>query len=323
MKSAKAMMGASRLVGHVTGIQPGEQVLIVTDTATDISIAEAIRQASVEAGANAYILQVANAKTDSGEPPNLVVAAMLASDVVFTAVQVSLTHTDAVTAVCARGGRVAALTQWIPEMLEGGGIEADFSSIEPKVLQLAALWDNGSEIRVTSTLGTDIILDIRGREGTPHAKTGVVRPGTFHPIPDIEAPVSPVTGHGRIVCDASIPYLGIGILDEPVTLDVEDGRVVAIHGGWAADRVKESWESLRDPNVYNLAELGVGMNPHCRMRGLMLEDEGVATTCHFGIGTSTTLGGTVKAACHYDFIVNNPTIVLDGQIVMDQGNLAI
>lgn len=317
------LFGARRLVDQVTGVQRGERVLVVTDATTDPSIADAIRAAAVERGADAYVLLAAEAKADSGEPPAVVAAAMRAADVVFTAVRVSLTHTDVVREVCARGGRVAALTQWVPDMLVSGGIEADFQAIEPTVLALAALFDAGETLTVRSAAGTDMTMDIRGRLGTPHAKTGVVRKGTFHPIPDIEAPVSPVTGEGVIVCDASIPYLGIGVLEEPVTLRVRDGKVVSIEGGWAADRVRASWEAFGDPNVYNLAELGVGMNPHCRMRGLMLEDEGVATTCHFGIGTSNTLGGTVKAACHYDFIVHDPTIAIDGRVVMDRGVLKL
>ncbi len=59
----------------------------------------------------------------------------------------------------------------------------------------------------------------------------------------------------------------------------------------------------KDPNVYNIAEIGVGLNPNCRMCGIMLEDEGVISTCHIGIGTSITLGGTVKAAVHYDLLM--------------------
>ncbi len=96
-----------------------------------------------------------------------------------------------------------------------------------------------------------------------------------------------------------------------------------ITGDWAADRVRRAWESMDDHNVYNLAEIGIGMNPHCRLTGRMLEDEGVATTCHFGIGTSITLGGDVKAKCHYDFVVRNPTISVDSRVVMDEGVLLV
>lgn len=322
-RKTELMFGARRLANEVTGVGPGERALVIIDSATDESIAAALEAALEEAGAKVTVLRTERAKTDSGEPPPEIARAMLTADVVFLAVQVSLTHTEAVKAVCAAGGRVAALTQWVPEMLAGGGIEADFHAIEPTVMRMAAIWDAGSTVRVTSEAGTDMTLDIRGRFGTPHAKTGVVRPGTFHPIPDIESPVSPVTGDGVIVCDASIPYLDIGVLKEPVTLTVRDGRVVDISGGWAADRVRASWEALADSNVYNLAEIGIGMNPHCRLTGRMLEDEGVATTCHFGIGTSNTLGGTVKAKCHYDFIVQNPTISVDGRVVMDKGSLLV
>lgn len=91
----------------------------------------------------------------------------------------------------------------------------------------------------------------------------------------------------------------------------------------AADKVRTSWESMNDPNVYNVAELGIGMNPQCRLIGLMLEDEGVANTCHIGVGTSASLGGIVKAACHYDFIMHRPTIKVDGDTLMDEGGLTI
>ena len=51
----------------------------------------------------------------------------------------------------------------------------------------------------------------------------------------------------------------------------------------------------------------------------MLEDEGVFGSCHIGIGTSITLGGVVKAACHYDVIMKSGTIVADGKMLMEHG----
>ena len=74
-----------------------------------------------------------------------------------------------------------------------------------------------------------------------------------------------------------------------------------------------------DPNVYNIAQLSFGLNPMCRMQGIMLEDEGVYGTSHIGIGTSTLLGGTVKAPMHFDIIMWNPTLELDGVVVLRDG----
>lgn len=315
--------GAQKLVQVCANVQPGEEALVITDMRQDPALAEALTCALMAAKANPVVMNTVVAKRDSGEVPAPIAAAMMAADVVFTPVSVSLTHTDAVLEACAGGTRIVAMTQWTPDMMISGGIDADFVAIEPKVRRVARIWDQGETVRVTTAAGTDLTLDIRGRLGTPHAKTGIVRKGEFHPVPDIESPVSPVTAEGVIVCDGSIPYLGIGVLDEPVRLEVRNGNVVSISGGRAAEIVKQAWESMNDPNVYNVAEIGIGMNPHCRLIGIMLEDEGVASTCHIGIGTSTTLGGTVKAACHYDFILRNPTIVVDGTVLMDAGRLIL
>jgi len=323
MHTNEHLYGARRLVNICTSVRPGERVLIVRDSSTSPVIATALAAAAREVGGVPSVLEVADAKTDSGEPPEEVRSGLVDADVIFAAVQVSITHTHAVQAACKRGARVAALTQWVPEMLIGGGIDADFRAIEPTVMKVAKVFDEGSRVTVKTKMGTDMVLDITGREATPHAKTGVVRAGQFHPIPDIEAPVSLVTGSGVVVCDASIPYLGIGLLEEPVVLKVEDGNVVSIEGGAAADTIRAKWESLNDPTVYHLAELGIGMNPEARLTGRMLDDEGVATTCHFGIGTSDTLGGYVKAPSHFDFVLHDPTIVVDDIVVMEEGRLRL
>ena len=149
----------------------------------------------------------------------------------------------------------------------------------------------------------------------------MVEKGEFSTLPTVEANVSPLEGtaNGIIVADGSIPYVGIGVLEEPVTLKVKNGRIVEITGGRQAEMLKNDLAEKNDPNVYNIAEHGVGLNPKCHFCGFMLEDEGVYGSCHIGIGTSTNLGGTVKASCHYDVIMKNGTIKADGKILMENG----
>ena len=53
------------------------------------------------------------------------------------------------------------------------------------------------------------------------------------------------------------------------------------------------------------------------MCGIMLEDEGVLSTCHIGIGTNITLGGSIKAPIHYDLLMWEPKIEVDGEVVID------
>jgi leucyl aminopeptidase (aminopeptidase T) len=78
---------------------------------------------------------------------------------------------------------------------------------------------------------------------------------------------------------------------------------------------------LKDPNIYNIAELGVGMNPKCKAEGSMLLDEGALGTIHIALGTNAYIGGRVKASGHYDVLVSNPTLELDGVAVVKDGKL--
>jgi leucyl aminopeptidase (aminopeptidase T) len=141
------------------------------------------------------------------------------------------------------------------------------------------------------------------------------------PVPNVEANFSPIEGsaEGKIVADASIPYIGIGVLSEPVVATVKRGMITGIEGGNQAKKLADDLKSRNDPKVYNVAELGVGLNPKSIMQGIMLEDEGVFGTVHIGIGTNITLGGSVKAAIHYDLIMWEPTVELDGRIVLERG----
>ena len=111
------------------------------------------------------------------------------------------------------------------------------------------------------------------------------------------------------------PYLGIGILEEPIVCTMERGYITRMEGGPEADRLREYLSSFGDHNCFNVAELGVGLNPNARLTGEMLEDEGVLGTIHIGIGTSHTLGGEIVAPTHYDLLMWEPTIEVDGRVV--------
>lgn len=315
-------LGAETVVRICANVRPGEAVVIVTDAATE-PIAQAVGHASETAGGDVTICIMPTRRRDGNEPPAPVIAAMKVADVIFTPVSVSITHTDAIKDACAGGARAVAMTGFSDRMMQRGGIEADFVDLEPVCRFVATLLDAGSAVHLTSPGGTDMIISIEGRPGI--AKTCIVRPGEFSPVPDIEATVSPMEGsaNGVIVADASIPYLGIGVLQEPVRFKVRDGYIVDVTGGTAADTLRTAWASMNDPQVYNVAELGIGLNPACTLTGEMLEDEGCWGTVHIGTGTSTNLGGKIKAACHYDLLMDKASIVVDGKTILSDGELAI
>ncbi|MEX2642603.1 MAG: hypothetical protein WD270_04075 [Acetobacterales bacterium] len=321
MREVLMMPVAHKLVHMCGRVKPGETVVIVTDYGMDPSIAKVIAQAAMAAGANPNIITMPLNKHDSREPAKAVAEAMKHADVLYTPVSVSITHTEAMKTANSLGARGVIMTDFDTDMMIRGGMEANFEEIAPECDAIAAILDKGSVMEVTTELGTDLRMDIKGREGI--SKTCIAGDNDFTPACDIEATVSPVEGstEGVFVCDCSIPYLGIGAPDALVTGKVEKGMVTSLEGGEAARKVWASWQSMDDPMVFNFAELGIGLNPFCSATGRMLEDEGIRGTCHCGIGTSITLGGQVKASCHYDFVMYKPTIRIDGTVIVKDGEV--
>lgn len=322
MKQILMAKGARTIVEVCAGTKPGEKAVIVTEPCM-LSMAEAMAAAVIAAGAEPVITVLTPRSADGQEPPEPVAAAMKASNVFFNVVRTSITHTRATRDAAAAGSRGMMMTQFSEEMLMGGGINADFRAIAPQCEAVAKALEGSETIHLTTPHGTDLTFSARGRRG--NALTCLIEPGMFTTVPTIEANVSPLEGtaEGTIVADASIPYIGIGLLKEPITFKVEKGMIVSITGGSQADILKRNWESKNDPLVYNVAEMGIGLNPECRFIGYMLEDEGVYGSVHIGTGTNITLGGVIKAACHYDLIMTGATIVADGRYVLKDGKVAL
>ncbi len=318
------MPAARKLVGQCTNVQEGESVLIVTDPRMT-SIAEAIAVATREKHAEPVIAIIDLRSSDSTEPPKPVAEAMKAANVIFSAVSISITHTRAVKDAVAAGSRAIALTAVTEDMMVHGGLEADFDTVKVSCQAVGARMARTKTAHITSEQGTDLTFRVEGRR--VNVMPCVVGPGEFSPAPTAEVNFSPIEGtaNGVVVADASIPYLGIGLLKEPIRFTVRDGFIVEIEGGDSAQvaTLKAAWEKQADPNVYNVAEMGIGMNPSCRFTGLMLEDEGVLGSIHIGTGTNITLGGVVKAKSHYDLIMSKPTLELDGEILIDKGQLRL
>jgi leucyl aminopeptidase (aminopeptidase T) len=124
------------------------------------------------------------------------------------------------------------------------------------------------------------------------------------------------------VVDGSIPYYGIGVISEPVEMELEAGFITSIRGGPQADFLRHLLGRQEDPWVYNVAQFAFGLNPGCtHFTGEMLNDEGVNGTIHVGIGTSANLGGSVSAKTHFDAIIRAPTVWIDETLVVTQGQV--
>ncbi len=308
------MDGARRLVSVNGRVRSHERVLVVTDP-TMQRYADSVVEAAREAGAAVTLAVMPVNRADGNEPPDPIACAMHEADVIFSPVSISITHTRAMRAALDVGARAILMTAYTDDIMTSPALlQTDFRAQVQTCHRIGRAFTEGSDVRLTSPRGTDLRFSIEGR--IANILTNIPQPGELAPVPDIEVNVVPVTGsaEGKFIADASVPYLGIGILDEPIICRVEAGLIAEMSGGPQAKRLRDHLKSFDDPACFNVAELGVGLNPHARLTGEMLEDEGVVGTIHIGIGTSHTLGGDIVAPTHYDLLMWEPTIEVDGRV---------
>lgn len=320
MNSVQEMKGASIVVETCAAVEPGENVLVVSDWQVS-DVAERVAAAAKERDANVTMTLMDPREYDGNEPEETVAAAMMEADVIITPVHRSITHSSSVAEAKENGARVISMVKFTDEQLVKGGLYADYEGMRPHCEAMAEKFSEASEARITSPQGTDVTVGLDGRSGNSHP--GIAdEPGEFTALVHIESNIAPVEGttEGTVVFDGAIPNLDIGVLETPVTMEIEDGAVTSVEGGREADRIASVWAEHDDPAVYNIAQLAVGMNPECpEFNGWFSNDHGRYGNVHFGIGTSSNLGGTTRAPVHFDAMMAEPTLELDGEVVLEDG----
>jgi leucyl aminopeptidase (aminopeptidase T) len=299
-------------------IKEGENILVVTDPRRR-PIAEALVTRARELGAEAVLVDMAERLTNGTEPPDAVAAAMLACDVLVAPTTKSVSHTEARRSASARGVRAATMPQVTEDMLVRT-MSADYSKVRDRSAKLAELLTRSGRVHITSEAGTDVALVIEGREGL--ADSGdLSAPGAFGNLPAGEGFIAPVEGltRGRIVFDGSI--WPVGLLEEPLIVDVEDGYAVAMSGSSAGE-----FRAILEPHgkeAFAVAELGIGTNESARLTGNVLEDEKILGTVHIAFGDNHSFGGTIRVPSHQDGIVLKPRVTIDDIEVLEDGKLLI
>lgn len=319
-QSVLEMKGAGIVVDTCAKVQPGEDVLVVTDFLA-MHVAERIAAAARERDANVSMAVMEPREHNGNEPPTTVAAALREATVIFHVTTRSITHTQAASDAKDEHTRWLSLIKFTPEQLITGGLYADYEAMRPYCDEMARRFSEADEARITSPQGTDVTVDLRGREGNSHP--GIAdSPGSHTGLVHIEANISPVEGgtNGTVVFDGAIPDLDIGPLDDPVTMEIANGSVVNVEGKREAEVIERVWSEYDSQEVYNIAQLAVGMNPECReFNDWFSHNHGRFGNVHFGIGTSTILGGVVQTPVHFDAMMAEPTLELDGEAVLENG----
>jgi leucyl aminopeptidase (aminopeptidase T) len=297
-------------------VSDGEEVLVVCNPATQ-GLGERLRDEAAEAGGEAVLALISERESHAAEPPVTVGEAMAAADVVMAPTVQSLSHTAARKRASEAGARIATLPGVTEEML-ARVMSADMARLRERGRAVADRLDSASEAVISCPNGSDLHLDLTDRKAIPDAGELTER-GAFGNLPCGEGFIPPLTGWGTLVIDGSMA--GVGRVTEPVELVVEGGHLTSARGGQGMAFMELL--TAHGEEGTNVAELGIGTNEKAILTGNILEDEKILGTAHVAFGASAAIGGNVQVPVHLDCVVMKPTVQLDGDTLVRDGELLV
>uniref|UniRef100_A0A7C5TJ49 Aminopeptidase n=1 Tax=Ignisphaera aggregans TaxID=334771 RepID=A0A7C5TJ49_9CREN len=301
------------------GVKEGESILVITDEILR-GIGLHIWLCARDLNTDAIYIEMLPRKMHGEEPPKPIAEAMKNVDVVVAPTSKSLTHTIAREEATKRGVRVATMPG-ITEEIFIRTMNVDYSYVQRITDVVGDILDKGNIVRIESDNGTNLTFSIEGRKA--RRSSGILRnPGDWGNLPGGEAYIAPIEGSANGVAIVDGSMASIGKLINPIKIVFKDGYAIDIEGGDEANKLKQILLQYGQ-DARNLAEFGIGTNPGAKVSGIVLEDEKVMGTIHIALGNNFGFGGKVKVPIHLDGVILNPTVYIDGNIIMKEGRLLV
>ena len=206
----------------------------------------------------------------------------------------------------ARVGHAPGITY---DMMFKGPMTADYKEVAENAKDLIKAFERALKVHITTDEGTDITLNIEGREFETDAW---IEPGNMGNLPAGEIWCAPIEdeANGTIFVNGSIGDLG-GV-SRPLKIIVKNGKIESFESEDSALLAKVKELTTLDQMASVIGELGIGLNPKARLTGNLLEDEKAGGTAHIAFGYNENMpGGKNNSKTHRDFLFYNPTFEVE------------
>lgn len=228
--------------------------------------------------------------------------------------------------------RIISITTTTKEILTEGASQENFEEMRERIEKMKEIMKDVEKAQVTSELGTNLEVDIKnytllGQDGR------INRPGTGSnfPVGEYGGSVDLEKTNGVLMIDGAVT--DIGRVDEPIKIEIRQGKIVSIGGGEAARKLQVMLEKTNEDykkqnpegtaDAFKIAEFSFGMNSKAfryNEKGekispsTSLEAEKGLGTIHIAFGKNTILGVKKEdpdyndIAIHIDNVVMKPSV---------------
>ena len=325
---------------EICHVKAEEKIVILADPDSDKVMVDAFYSTAVARGGDPALIicEAGGQRSILGQNhPDYVVDAMLKADIVFDLSSIPPWYSDSHAKLTSgKHARIALV----------GGSEAALIAnlryppdpvIGQRCMRAQRMIDGSKTLRITSPLGTDLTVE-RGDIDEYRSLWqggGVVNRGEHRDVLGgwvaLTVPESGVNGIVYFVGGYDI-VRGIQhqIVDEPVIMEIEKGRLRKISGRDAQAILLDGWfRSWGDPNSYRFAHINLGLDHRARF----YRDPGAYLHCiygsvllAFGTNYSPTLfgmGAKVRAKSHIDMTLVGADLYLDSELVLHEGEFTV
>lgn len=321
---------ADILMRDMFAVQAGETVVITADTEADERVVNAAARSAFAMGAKPMVIWLPSPRgvgkaADPYLPVESLTGALTHADVwvefnnqwllYSTPFELAMEKNKKLRYLCLVGMNAEMMVRVIGRV--------DKQMLSRFLHRVTDLNKAARRMRITTPAGTDLEFEMEPSRKTYCDDGSASEPG-MHMLggqicffPKFESI------NGTLVFDGSL-VPPCGLLEQPIVMKVEKGRVVDISGGKQAMQFKAWLESFDDPNMFRLAHGCYGFNPGAKLTGDILEDERVWGCTEWGLGYLSPLDAPpdgINAKSHTDGICLNSSVWLDGELIMDKGVL--
>lgn len=207
------------------------------------------------------------------------------------------------------------------------GMGADYAKIQEISARVYDIVAAAREIRVTTPAGTDVTVSF-----DPAYRwvvcDGDIKAGHWSNLPDGEVFTAPADASGIVVIDGCLgDYFTekYGDLSRtPLTYELKNGRCVRESVKCINAALKKEFEQYTfetDENSDRIGEFAIGTNIGLtELIGNLLQDEKFPGV-HIALGSPypDKTGAAWDSTAHNDGVMKNPTVVVDGEVIMRDG----
>jgi leucyl aminopeptidase (aminopeptidase T) len=340
MSTSAIASGARQAVANCVRVQADERVIIITDQQTAY-LAEAlvVEVKALGASSQCMVMEDYGSRDPSGDNPlgfpDAIGDALAQAQASFYIAQchrgeLASFRQPMIRAIEANRLRHAHMPGFTEEMM-GQGMASDYHRIQELCRKVYDMVAPCRKIHVTSPAGTDLVAQF-----DPNIRwlisDGQITAEDWTNLPDGEDFTAPATANGIVVIDGCLGDFfcdKYGLMDKtPLTYELKDGycqagSVQCDNAELKADFLAYTFET--DQYSMRLGEFAIGTNVGLKdLIGNLLQDEKYPGI-HLALGSPypTKTGADWDSEAHCDGILRNPTIVVDGQKIMDAGRFLI